>query len=175
MTTIKRVKVHKKIKFIRKMGKRNMSTHKVTKNQARLRGATVLLIASYAWILSMHACRHVAAPPTVITGVVLEGPQCSHTADYECLVAYNAQYLRNIRARDLQCPACSQPFPVPGELSFSDEENDEGSEDNAFEYEKPDEESEESEGAQDDGGNSVDEYHASVFSSSSDSDEDYAP
>ncbi|KAI9989709.1 hypothetical protein PInf_019995 [Phytophthora infestans] len=67
--------------------------------------------------------------------------------------------------------------PVPGGLSFSDEENDEGSEDNPFEYEEPDEESEESEGAQDDGDgdNSVDEYHASDFSSSSDSDEDYAP
>eukprot|EP00644_Phytophthora_capsici_P007312 jgi/Phyca11/16584/fgenesh1_pg.PHYCAscaffold_21_\ len=38
----------------------------------------------------------------VITGVVLEGPQCSHTVDYECLVAYNAQYLRTIRSRDLQ-------------------------------------------------------------------------
>ncbi|KAI9982498.1 hypothetical protein PInf_008454 [Phytophthora infestans] len=125
--------------------------------------------------------RHVAAPPTCvvclrdITGVVLEGPQCSHTVDYECLVAYNAQYLRNFRARDLQCPACSQPFQVPGELSFRDEENDEGSEDNAFEYEEPDEELEESEVTQDDGDNSVVEYHASDWSSSSDSDEDYAP
>eukprot|EP00644_Phytophthora_capsici_P013812 jgi/Phyca11/18733/fgenesh1_pg.PHYCAscaffold_40_\ len=105
--------------------------------------------------------QHVAAPP-------------NHTVDYECLVTYNAQYLRNIRSRDLQCPACSQPFPVPEELTFSDEENDEGSEENALEYEEPDEESE-SEDTQDDGDNSVDEYHASDFNSSSNSDEDYAP
>ncbi|ETI33408.1 hypothetical protein F443_19914, partial [Phytophthora nicotianae P1569] len=115
--------------------------------------------------------KNVAAPPKcvvclkIITGVVLEGPQCSHTVDYECLVTYNAQYLRNIRSRDLQCPACSQPFPVPDELTFSDEENDEGSEENAFEYEEPDGESE-SEDTQDDGDNSVDEYHASDFNDS---------
>ncbi|KAF4133098.1 hypothetical protein GN958_ATG17709 [Phytophthora infestans] len=63
----------------------------------------------------------------VITDVVLEGPQRSHTVDYECLVAYYTQYLRNIRAHDLQCLAYSQSFPVPGKLTFRDEENDKGS------------------------------------------------
>ncbi|KAF4141393.1 hypothetical protein GN958_ATG09364 [Phytophthora infestans] len=72
--------------------------------------------------------KHVAAPPTcvvclrVITDVVLEGPQCSHTVDYECLVAYNAQYLRNIRARDLQCPACSQPGKDVRKLTISSQQ-----------------------------------------------------
>ncbi|KAI9992181.1 hypothetical protein PInf_017566 [Phytophthora infestans] len=103
------------IKFIRKMGARNTSRRVVTENQARLRGATVLPIASCACILSMvmHG---------VITDVVLEGPQCSHTVDYECLVAYNAQYLRNIRARDLQCPACSQPGKDVRKLTISSQQ-----------------------------------------------------
>ncbi|KAF4137731.1 hypothetical protein GN958_ATG13078 [Phytophthora infestans] len=120
MTTTKRFKVHQKTKLVRKMLKRSTSRHLVPKNQTRLRVATVLPIAAYAWVLSMGHHE------------VLEEPQCSHTANYECLLAYSAQYLRNIRARDLQCPACSQPLPVSGEPTFRDEENDEGSEGNAF-------------------------------------------
>ncbi|OWZ12935.1 hypothetical protein PHMEG_00013821 [Phytophthora megakarya] len=99
----------------------------------------------------------------VITGIVLEGTQCSHTVDFECLAAYNYQFLRITRMQDFQCPLCRHPFPPPphsqrddgavvqGPMSREEAGSDGDSKDN----------------------NSGDDYHGSDFVSSSESDEDY--
>ncbi|KAG3134541.1 hypothetical protein PC128_g26200 [Phytophthora cactorum] len=95
---------------------------------------------------------HVAAPPKcnicdrVITGIVLEGPQCSHNVHPNCLVQYN---------------------------EHDDDNNSAINDDNAFDYEEPERASPTRNVAASDD-NSADEYHPSNFKSPSDSDE-YEP
>ncbi|EGZ21032.1 hypothetical protein PHYSODRAFT_298940 [Phytophthora sojae] len=131
--------------------------------------------------------RHVDAPPTctvykrVVTGTMLEGPQCSHIFDYDCLVQYNAQFLGNLRSRDLKCLVCNHPFPIPSEF-VSDESDAEdaqagyrGNGDNAFDYTEDQESSQEEMTGGVTNDENVVEYHQSDFDSSSDSDGDYNP
>ncbi|EGZ25600.1 hypothetical protein PHYSODRAFT_326591 [Phytophthora sojae] len=64
---------------------------------------------SKIWVCERETCRqpyhrHVDAPPTctvckrIVTGTMLEGPQCSQIFDYDCLVQYNAQFLEDVQA-----------------------------------------------------------------------------
>ncbi|KAG3121360.1 hypothetical protein PI124_g2339 [Phytophthora idaei] len=95
---------------------------------------------------------HVTAPPKcnicdrVITGIVLEGPQCSHTVHPNCVVQYNER---------------------------DDDNNSAINDDNAFDYEEPERASPTRNVAASDD-NSADEYHPCDFKSPSDSDE-YEP
>ncbi|KAG3107998.1 hypothetical protein PI125_g12212 [Phytophthora idaei] len=80
------------------------------------------------------------------------------------------------RNRDLQCPLCLHPFPVPALYASGppSDESDNINDDNAIDYEEPDSASAaESEVGKDD--HSADEYHPSDFNSSSDSNEDCDP
>ncbi|GMG17032.1 unnamed protein product [Phytophthora fragariaefolia] len=124
---------------------------------------------------------HVSAPPTclickgVIQGIVLEGPQCDHKMDCDCLRAYNEQYLGQTRQQDFLCPACQYPFPVDLLDDDDDEDttNDDHNHDNGFEYEEP-HSMDANPSATGSGSNSADEYHPSDFNSESDdSDDDY--
>ncbi|GMF43795.1 unnamed protein product [Phytophthora fragariaefolia] len=124
---------------------------------------------------------HVPAPPTclickrIIQGIVLEGPQCDHKMDYDCLRAYNEQYLGQTRHQDFLCPACQYPFPVDLLDDDDDEDttNDDHNHDNAFECEEP-HSVDANPSATGSDSNSADEYHPSDFNSESDdSDDDY--
>ncbi|KAG1706457.1 hypothetical protein DVH05_001606 [Phytophthora capsici] len=131
--------------------------------------------------------RHVPAPPKcvvcndVITGIVLEGTQCSHTLDYNCLRSYNARFFNKTRSADFLCPVCRYPFPCQFvDQEDADEEEVRLHDDNAFEYEGPPDVEEARrqlpEEVGSDSSDSADEYHASDFNSASDdSDTDYDP
>ncbi|EGZ18817.1 hypothetical protein PHYSODRAFT_301321 [Phytophthora sojae] len=122
--------------------------------------------------------KHVPAPPTcfvcnnAITGIVLEGSQCDHKLDYECLISYNRTYLGLTRHRDLLCPECKFPFPV--NLFDSDSEGDDHQPDQAFEYDGSYESEESASDAVERTASSSEEYHPSDFNSElDDSDDDY--
>ncbi|KAG3057713.1 hypothetical protein PI124_g2525 [Phytophthora idaei] len=125
--------------------------------------AEVLVIGHVLTLLKRFVC------DKVTTGIVLEGSQCSHTADYDCLRWYNARYLGKTRNMDLLCLVCKYPFPC--HLVDSDDEEKEEetgcNDDNSFEYEGPLEIDEGGAGGNDDS-NSVDVYHPSDFNSEAD-------
>jgi hypothetical protein len=135
---------------------------------------------------------HIPPPPTcqqchqVIRGIVLEGSQCSHTFDYDCLVLFNAEVLQITATSNFACPACRYPFPVgDGEEDAHDGMGVSG--DHAYEYDTQDEsqraaaaeiiEINSNDSTPDQIQERDDEYHRSDFASdSSDADdEDYSP